>query len=349
VEDHPGTDVHIKFRGEGTGHYDLWGDDYVIHKPFGEIGVKGPHLTYDVSGVVFNKDMNCKGTVLLGDDAHDYTVDLRAGSFPYQVFSKPMPFEKLRAIVDCRKGLVDFNVKADLLEGDFSLKGKVDSRKTPEPYEGDLRFNAVSFKKFNRLYTPDFDTEGDFTGHAEFTGRIGNWKTLNGQGAVVILNSNLYAVPILGPLTPLLGAVLPRPIKGYNVAKEANATFKIADGFAVTDDTEALTGVFKIAAKGKIDFIEDRIAFHAQAKFRGLPGLVLFPVSQILEYTGEGTVENPIWRPRFFSLPSEKTPMRKPGDPDATDVSTSSQHVNPKGSGATELKVAPTTPKRLLR
>lgn len=349
VEDHPGTDVRIKFRDEGTGHYELWGDDYTVHKPFGEITVKGPHLTYDVSGVVFGKDMNCKGTVLLGDDAHDYTVDLHAGIFPYQVFRKPLPFEKVHALVDCKKGLIDFNLKADILDGDFSLKGKMDDRKEKQqPYSGDLRFNAVSFKKFNRIYTPDFDTEGDFTGHAEFTGRMGSWKSLNGQGAIVILNSNLYAVPILGPLTPLLGSLLPKPIKGYNVAKEANATFKVADGFAVTDDTEALTGVFKIAAKGKIDFIEDRIFFHAQAKFRGLPGLVLFPVSQILEYTGEGTVEDPVWRPRFFSLPSEKTPMRKPGDPDATDVSNSSQHST-KGSGATGLKVNPATPRQLLR
>jgi hypothetical protein len=301
--------------------------------------------------VAFNKDMNCKGTVLLGDDAHDYTVDLRAGSFPYPIFSKPMPFERVRAIVDCKKGMVDFNVKADLLDGDVSMRGKVDDRKNQaQPYDGDLRFNAISFKKFNRMYTPDFDTEGDFTGHAEFTGRMGNWKTLNGKCTLVILNSNLYAVPILGPLTPLLGALLPRPIKGYNVAKEANATFKIADGFAVTDDTEALTGVFRIAAKGKIDFIEDRIFFHAQAKFRGLPGLVLFPVSQILEYTGEGTVENPAWRPRFFSLPSEKTPMRKPDDPNAVDVSNSSQHSsNPKGNSTQGLKVNPVTPRQLMR
>ena len=63
---------------------------------------------------------------------------------------------------------------------------------------------------------------------------------------------------------------------------------------------------------GKIDFLEDRIKFYAQAKFRGLPGIVLFPVSQILEYIGEGTVGDPKWRPRFFSIGSEKGELRKP-------------------------------------
>ena len=316
-DNRPGTDVKIKFRGEGTGHYVLFDEDYTIHKPTGELTIKGPHLTYDVSGNVFNRDMTCKGNVLLGDDAHDYTVDLHAGAFPYQIFGKPMPFEKVTAMVDCKKGLVDFNIKAGIMDGDMTLRGRVDDRKPQaQPYEGELRFNAMSFKKFTQLYTPDSEpTEGDVTGHAEFTGRLGGWKSLNGKGTLVILNSNLYSVPILGPLTPLLGALLPKPIKGYNVAKEANATFNIADGFATTNDLEALTGVFRIEAKGKIDFLEDKIFFHAQSKFRGLPGLVLFPVSRILEYTGEGSVEKTVWRPRFFSLPGEGTEMRKPDDP----------------------------------
>jgi hypothetical protein len=63
-----------------------------------------------------------------------------------------------------------------------------------------------------------------------------------------------------------------------------------------------------------VDYLEDRILFHAQVKFGKILGLVLFPVSKILEYTGEGTVEDPKWRARFFSGSSEKTPFRKEGE-----------------------------------
>jgi hypothetical protein len=108
--------------------------------------------------------------------------------------------------------------------------------------------------------------------------------------------------------------VLPRPIKGYNVAKEADCTFEVADGFVTTEDIEAMTTVFRVVSKGKVDFLEDRIQFEAQAKFRGLPGLVLFPVSEILEYVGEGTVGTPIWRPRYFSGTREKSEFRKTGE-----------------------------------
>jgi hypothetical protein len=172
----------------------------------------------------------------------------------------------------------------------------------------------VSFNKFARIYSPKDETEGDLTGIFNFSGNMGDWRTLTGKGALTILNGNLYAVPILGPLTPLLGALLPRPIKGYNVAKEADCTFQVADGFASTEDIEALTTVFRLVSKGKVDFLEDRIQFEAQVKFRGLPGLVLFPVSEILEYVGEGTVGNAVWRPRYFSGSKEKTEFRKLGE-----------------------------------
>jgi hypothetical protein len=190
----------------------------------------------------------------------------------------------------------------------------VDDTRKPQRYSGEIRLDAVSFNKFARIYSPKDETEGDLTGIFRFSGAMGDWRSLKGDGALTILNGNLYAVPILGPLTPLLGALLPRPIKGYNVAKEADCTFSVADGFASTEDIEALTSVFRLVSKGKVDFLEDRIQFEAQAKFRGLPGLVLFPVSEILEYVGEGTVGTAVWRPRYFSGSREKTEFRKPGE-----------------------------------
>lgn len=307
----PRSDLKVKFHSEGTAHYTLWGDDYIVSQPKGELTFKGPLLTYDVGGQLFSKSMTCKGTVDLTPDAKEYTVAFRGGSFPYPVFGKPLPFEQVTADVVCKKGLADCRVTARVFDGTVSFKGLVDDSRKPQTYKGDLRLNALSFMKFARIYSPKNETAGDLTGDFKFTGLMGDWKTLNGNGTLVILNSNLYAVPILGPLTPLLGALLPKPIKGYNIAKEANCTFTVADGFVSTDDFEALTIVFRLETKGKIDFMEDRIQMEAKAKFRGLPGLVLFPVSEILEYVGEGSVGNPLWRPRLFSSTKEKTEFRK--------------------------------------
>jgi hypothetical protein len=130
---------------------------------------------------------------------------------------------------------------------------------------------------------------------------------------LIILNGNLYALPVLGPLTPLIGALLPGNIKNYNVAREANCNFQVADGFVVTQDFEALTGAFRLVAQGNIDFIKDDIDFTAQARMRGLPGLVLRPVSELLEFRGEGPMGKPRWRSNYFSLGKGKNgEERKP-------------------------------------
>lgn len=308
------SDIRVKFRSEGTAHYVLWDEDYTIHQPVGDLLFVGPKLTYDVSGSVFGKSMACKGTADLRRDAKDYTVDLRAGRFEHEAFGKAVPFANLRTNVVCQSGIATFDVQSDLLDGRFRLKGRIDDSIKPQTYSGEMRIDAMSFTKFARIYSPKDETEGDITGFLKFNGRLGDWRSLKGSGSLTMLNGNLYAVPILGPLTPLLGAVLPRPIKGYNVAKEADCTFTVADGFVTTDDMEALTGVFRLVSKGKVDFLEDRIQFEAQAKFRGLPGIVFFPVSEILEYVGEGSVGDAVWRPRYFSGSREKTEFRKPGE-----------------------------------
>lgn len=314
-----GADLRVKFQSDGTGHYPLWGEDYAIHKPVGDLTFAGGALTYDIRGTLFGESMACKGTADLKAESGNYTVDFRAGRFPYVIFGKSLPFENVRVTVASKAGVAGFGVQSSLLGGRFGLDGRVDDTRQAQRYSGEMRLDAISFNKFARIYSPKDATEGDVTGHLKFSGVLGDWRSLKGQGALVILNSNLYAVPILGPLTPLIGAVLPRPIKGYNVAKEADCTFKVADGFVESEDIVALTTVFRLVSKGKVDFLEDRIQFEAKAKFRGLPGLVLFPVSEILEYVGEGSVGNPLWRPRYFSATKEKTEFRKEGEKPGED------------------------------
>ena len=55
-------------------------------------------------------------------------------------------------------------------------------------------------------------------------------------------------------------------------------------------------------AQGNVNFIEDEVEFDAQARFRGLPGLVFRPVSELLEYQARGSIGDPGWKPRLFNL-----------------------------------------------
>lgn len=307
------NDFEVKFsHNSGTGHYVLMGEDHLISSPQGHLIFKGDDLKFDIDGRLFGEPMNAKGNVDLAPGTNDFSVVVNAGRFPYEVFSKDMPFDDVIANVASKGSITSFDIKSALLGGRFSLKGTLDERKQPQPYQGELRLDNVSLPLFSQIYAKNNDTEGDITGHFRFEGKMNDWMALKGGGAAIIVNGNLYTVPILGPLTPLLGSVLPKTIKGYNVAKEANCTFEVADGFVVTKNFEALTSVFKMALNGRIDFIRDDVDLTAQVRIRGLPGLVFLPFSELLEYRGTGPINSTKWSSNLLRLDNDKEDRAPP-------------------------------------
>ncbi len=291
----------------GAAVYPLWGKEYKIGGPAGEVTYVKNGLTYDVKGLLFTSPMSVKGKVNLAPGVTDYTVSLKAVRFPFAVIGKDLPFGDLNAGIAASKGTLAFDVTSKVFGGNMKLAGTMENGKDAGGrYQGELRVDAASFRQFAQTYSPKFETEGDLTGYFKFTGALNDWQKLKGNGVAIIVNGNLYAIPIIGPLTSLLTAVIPSPIKGYNVAKEANCTFNVADGFIVTDNFEALTSAFRIVTNGNVDFIKDSIDFDAQVRVRGLPGIVLRPVSELLEYKGEGTVGKPQWRLNPFGIAGGK-------------------------------------------
>ncbi len=312
VRDQGSADLRVKFSApEGTATYPLWKRDYVIQAPVGLFTFKGSRMTYDVKGLLFSGPLSAKGEVELKPPG-GYSVNLQASDFRQVILGKDLSFTNLSATAGTEGEGSPFQIRANVLGGTVTLKGAyaVDQ---PEDYRGELSMTAMSFERFASVYAPGNESEGDITGHFTFTGKLSDWKALKGAGVMIILNGNLYALPVLGPLTPLIGALLPGNIKNYNVAREANCNFQVADGFVVTQDFEALTGAFRLVAQGNIDFIKDDIDFTAQARMRGLPGLVLRPVSELLEFRGEGPMGKPRWRSNYFSLgKGKKGEERKP-------------------------------------
>jgi len=290
------SDFRVKFsHPSGTARYVLFDEDYFISAPVGDLIFKGHLMDFDVSGQLHGGAMSAKGKVDLRPESGNFNVLLKAARFPYDVFGKKLPFEKLTADVkDNGKG-IRFDVNSALLGGNFGLAGIVGANGTSQIYSGELDIKGVSLPKFAQYYSQSNDTEGDMTGHFKFTGKINEWSALKGSGALTILNGNLYSIPIVGVLAPVLGTILPKQIAGYNVAKEADCTYSVANGFVTTDDFEALTSAFKIMLKGKIDYVHDIVDLTAQVRVRGLPGIVFLPFSELLQYYGEGSFSEPKW------------------------------------------------------
>lgn len=296
------NDLKVSFSSDGLAYYHLLGEKYDIHDPVGSLEFKGSNLHYSVQGRVFNQPMKCFGDVEVDrKKGTRYSADFQAGLFPYEVFGEELPFRKVKVKLDHLQGVTKFDGTADAFSGAVEMKGLLHDGKVGKPFTGEIEIQGIVYKEFAKVYSPGNDTEGDLTGHFKYSGNLGDWNSLKGSGAITLLNGNLYAVPILGPLTPLIGALLPKPIADYNVAKEADCTFTVSDGVVHTENIEAITGVIRLVAKGDVNFIHNQVKLEAQAKIRGLPGFVLTPISELFEYVGEGTISDPQWRPKYFS------------------------------------------------
>ncbi len=120
---------------------------------------------------------------------------------------------------------------------------------------------------------------------------------------MVINDGDVFAIPLLGPLSKLFSTLLPVGRLIYSVAREATADIRVENGTAITEKFEAQTSTFKLLVSGIVDYTKDRVDLTARMNLRGAPGLLLFPVSKLFEFEAQGTLGEPSWRPKYLSLP----------------------------------------------
>jgi hypothetical protein len=112
---------------------------------------------------------------------------------------------------------------------------------------------------------------------------------------VEVTEGNVFAIPLLGPFSSILNAVVPG--MGYNVAHDGTCTFAVRSGVITTHDFLVKGRGFDMIGDGRLLFLDDRLNFGIRLNMQGLPGVLLFPVSKLLEYAGTGTLEEPNWKP----------------------------------------------------
>jgi hypothetical protein len=84
---------------------------------------------------------------------------------------------------------------------------------------------------------------------------------------------------------------------GYNLSRDGACSFTVRDGVITTHDFLVKGMGFNMIGDGRLLFLDDRLNFNIRLNAQGLPGVLLFPVSKLLEYAGTGTLESPVWKP----------------------------------------------------
>jgi hypothetical protein len=253
---------------------------YRFHQP--------PRILAD--GMVHLKDVE-KNDLSLRIDSED--------GLDYDLLQKTLNFGRTQADVDVAGKWVLANVKsAKLMGGDTSIRARVSVDDKNPVFSADLDVRKVNFAKLTKLYFDYDDSQGAMSGKFRFSARMGEEENLRGEGNIRVEDGQVFAIPILGPLSDIINKIIPKA--GYQAASLATADFGIGDEKITTENLVIEGAGFSLFGNGDIFFMKDRMDMSVRINARGIPGIVLFPVSKLFEYVSTGSVSNPEWKPKII-------------------------------------------------
>src|SRR5207245_5253297 len=96
---------------------------------------------------------------------------------------------------------------------------------------------------------------------------------MNGSGKVEVTNGDIFAIPIFGPISTILGSIIPGTAAGYSIAHQGSASFTVKNGLIHTEDFDVAGKFFSIVGRGDIYFVDDKLDFDVRVDPKG-PGVL---------------------------------------------------------------------------
>jgi hypothetical protein len=224
------------------------------------------------------------------------------GGLDYTFLKKNLSFPKLNGkLLFTSDHLKISELSASLFGGVLSGGADISLVRAHPGHQAKVVLNDVDFASLTKLYFDYDNSHGRLNGHYDFTGQGEDARTMEGGGQLTVTDGNVFAIPFLGPLSGILNGIVPG--LGHDVARQAGSTFTIANGVIATDNLTIIGKGFGMLGHGQLYFLDDRMNFDMRITAQGLPGVLLFPVSKLLEYTADQKLSQPQWRlkiiPRF--------------------------------------------------
>ncbi len=136
--------------------------------------------------------------------------------------------------------------------------------------------------------------------------------------AVALERGNLFSIPMMGPLTPLIGTVLGKKNPTNEQAENASFTYVIQKGIIYSDNFLANTRSLRFTGEGKINLNNRQINLLVRMNARGLFSVFTLPLQPFLglfQFSGTGNLTAPEWKSAMFTSPirGKKDPIfRRP-------------------------------------
>ncbi len=174
---------------------------------------------------------------------------------------------------------------------------------------GELSWTRLSVIGLASTYGFQMKGGGDLTGRIEFSLLNGDVGTMNGEGLFAIEQAELFAVPIFGPLSRVVGVVLNDRKAGTEQAESAFCNFQIRNGSMFTHDFQTSTTSLTFVGDGSVNLSEKTIDMTMRMNARGLLGLITLPLRPfygMFQFRGTGPLKAPSWENVMFTTPSEE-------------------------------------------
>ncbi|MFZ4482853.1 MAG: hypothetical protein ACOYOL_02595 [Chthoniobacterales bacterium] len=204
---------------------------------------------------------------------------------------------------------------AELFGGKVKLDATINTGQPGARQEMTLDLDAVNFEKLTKLYFDYDNSQGVVSGRYEFSFVGGQPREMRGKGSLLVQEGNVFAIPVLGPLSAVLDTIVPGT--GYQTAREATCDYKVERGVISTENLEVVGRGFSMIGQGKLFYLEDRMDFGVRINAQGVPGLLLYPVSKLFEYVSDGKLSEPQWRPRILPKGGKNPPKNGAPAPSA--------------------------------
>ena len=217
------------------------------------------------------------------------------GGMDYTFCKKDLHFGPIHGnlfFTDERLKLTD--VRGELLGGSITAEGDISTLKAKPGHTATVSLAGVDFSKLSKLYFGFDDSKGKLDGTCTFSGKGDAAITMRGDGSVSVTEGNVFAIPFLGPLSDILNKIIPG--MGISLAHKATATFSMADGILTNKNLVVTGNGFSMFGDGRIWMVEDKLDYDVRINARGLPGVLLSPISKLLEYRANSRLSKPDWR-----------------------------------------------------
>lgn len=259
----------------------------------------------------FHQPPGIRGSGVIGlEDPEQTRIEISFRSehaAQYQFLGSPVTVRKPTAVVVITNEgtfLTDFQFQV------FEGQAVADMQFPRErPMIINLDCNSLSMDAISECYKLKMDCGGSLTGKLRFEMSPGRINTMQGEGNFILSRAELFSVPMFGPLSNLMQAVLNDKRAGAERAKDATCNFRVRNGIVATNDFRTTTTSLIFVGVGSVDLSQMTMDMTMRVNARGLLGIIFLPLKPfagMFQFQGTGPLSQTEWKRVSFTNPDAR-------------------------------------------